>query len=59
MRLLPMDSNWFHIPSWMDNLNSGVGPAEVFFSGLAAVIITVAVYTPWYLRQKRSKSQSS
>ena len=54
-----MDSNWFHIPSWMDNLNSGVGPAEVFFSGLAAVIITVAVYTPWYLRQKRSKSQSS
>ena len=39
----------------MDNLNSGVGPAEVFFSTLAAIIITVAVYTPWHLRQKRKK----
>lgn len=59
MTLLPMDSNWFHLPSWMDNLNSGVGPAEVFFSTLAAIIITVSVYTPWYLRQKRTNKPDS
>ena len=59
MTLLPMDSNWFYLPSWMDNLSSGVGPAEVFFSILAAIIITVAVYTPWYLRQKRKEQAES
>ncbi len=48
--------DWFSLPQWMDNLGSGVGPAELFFSGLAAAIITVSVYTPWMLRQRRAKN---
>ena len=59
MTRLPLDSNWFHFPAWMDDLGSGVGPSEMFFSCLAAVIITVSVYTPWYLRQKREKNDGA
>ena len=55
---VPGTQDWFTLPLWMDNLASGVGPSEVFFSGLAAAIITVSVYTPWMLRQRRSKNAS-
>ena len=53
---VPGMQDWFTLPRWMDNMGSGVGPSEVFFTALAAAIITAAVYTPWMLRQRRSKS---
>jgi len=54
---LPAETVLFTFPQWMDGRESAFGPSELFFSCLAAAIITVAVYLPWYLRQKKSEAQ--
>lgn len=54
--ILAAKTVFFRLPKMMDGSESAVGPAEVFFSLLATVVICASVYIPWYLRQKKSKT---